>query len=66
MRIVAFEFQDNGEVVRKTIPNDGVVSECQAWNEARLNHETLIGLMEGGSGIHRQILYRPDSGNAKD
>lgn len=62
MKFYAFEFQRNGEQIGRIIPNDGVISECQAYNEARLNGEILIGLTEGGSGIHREILYRPSEG----
>lgn len=62
MNFYAFEFQRDGEQFGRIIPNDGVVSECQAFNLAKVNRETLIGLAVGGSGIHRQILYRPDEG----
>lgn len=55
----AFEFQNKkGDTI--SIVNDSTVDECRVFNLARANGLTLIGLYEGGSGIHRRVEWRPN------
>ena len=54
----AFELQRGGTIVQ-TIQHDSAVESAQAYNLARANGETLIGVFEDGHGIQRRILWRP-------
>lgn len=53
-----FELQRGGEVIQ-TIPHNSAVESAQAYNLARVNGETLIGVFADAHGIHRRILWRP-------
>lgn len=56
----AFELQYPGGGVSRPLANDSTVGECQAFNLARANGWTVIGLYEAGSGIFRRVEYRPE------
>jgi hypothetical protein len=60
MQLFAYEYQRNDGFVSKRIESDSSVTlECQVFNIALANRETLIGIFESPSGITRKILYRP-------
>ena len=61
MKLFAYEFQrgEDGFVSKRNETDGTLVQECQAFNIARANRETLVGVFESSHGIERRVLYRP-------